>query len=238
MKPFTIHHSRTMMFAELERVIEAGLHYDSFIDAIDDNVIGKKSTSALKLAKRHLTALYTFDREDRGFSLFLKLWAGCTEPERRLLTLLLALRKDELLRHSVPFIRSLQVGEVASRDALQDSAASIADYTPESLIKVATRLLSSWKQAGFLKGKVKAVRIKPDISFKIAAFAIALGRFEDLSGQYLLNTPYVRALCLSSAELEVLFNEAKINDYLGYQNAGNVTVFTLGKQMAAHELEN
>lgn len=223
------------MFNELERVIESAIHYDDYISAIDENVIGKRSASALKKAKQYLVSLYGFDSNDKGFGLFIHLWGECEDYERRLLTLLLALRKDQLLEASIPFITSLEPGENVDRTSLRLKIDDLTHYSENTLKKTVVRILSSWKQTGYLQGRVKAHRIAPRISAKVAAYAIALGRFEGLTGQYLVNTPYIKALGLTSHDLDVLFNEATVNDYIKYQNAGNVMVFTLGERLVHYE---
>ncbi|MEX2595756.1 MAG: hypothetical protein WEC59_02415 [Salibacteraceae bacterium] len=223
------------MFDEIEQIIEAGKQYDNYLEAIDDNVIGKKSKSALGYAKTSLVRLYGFEKDEVAFKLFIKMWDDCNENEKRLLTFLLALKKDDLLQESIDFVSALEEGQVVDKNQLQKNIAKVADYTEKTLQSTTRNILSSWKQAGFLEGKKVVVKKRPDITYKVVSFAIALGTFDRLSGQFLLNAPYIKALCLSSKELDDLFNEAKVKDLIHYQNAGNVVSFMLNEKFVGYE---
>lgn len=233
-KKFSIHHSRTIMFDELEQIVEAGKFYESYVEAIDDNVIGKKSQSALKYAKTSLIRLYGFKSDDSAFKLFIKMWDDCDATEKRLITFLLALRKDEVLRESISYITSIQIGQNVEKQPLYVLFEKIVDYSPKTLESATRNVLSSWKQAGFLEGNKSVIRKQPKISYKVVSFAIALGTFDRLTGQYLLNAPYIKALGLSSKELDDLFNEAKVKDMIHYQNAGNVVSFMLNESFVTY----
>jgi hypothetical protein len=84
-------------------------------------------------------------------------------------------------------------------------------------------IASSWKQAGFITGKVKNIRSQPSISYKIVAFAMLLSYLKGDKGDFLIKSSTVQALCLNEDKLRDLTFEASKRDYLQYQYAGNVT---------------
>src|SRR5690606_3916865 len=98
-------------------------------------------------------------------------------------------------------------------------------YSPVTSHSIGKNLASSWKQAGYIKGKTKNIRVQPDISYKVAAFAFCLAFLEGDRGEFILKNPVVRALCLSETTLRALAIEAAKQDLLQYQYGGSVTSF-------------
>ena len=45
--PVTIHTARTIMFAELEKVMDYSIESDNFQESLDNNVFGKKSADEI-----------------------------------------------------------------------------------------------------------------------------------------------------------------------------------------------
>jgi len=102
-------------------------------------------------------------------------------------------------------------------------------FTAKTLESVAQNIASSWKQAGFIIGKVKNIRFQPPISYKIVSFAMLLAYLDGKRGDYILQDNCVSALCLSESKLRELAIEASRRDYLQYQFAGNVTAISFDK---------
>lgn len=223
----TIHHSRTIMFDEVERIIETGKLDNDFIQAIDNNAIGKKSQTALRNAKSKLLGIYSFDLKDPTFRFFLKFWEVTDLTERRLLTLLMALRKDNLLEKSIDFIHSVPVGTEVEKQPLLKYLSKYVDYTDKTLKSSSRNIISSWKQAGFIGEGKSRLRTEPKITYQVVTYAIVLGVLDGLEGEFLVKSSYVQALGLPSEMLNQLLNEAKVNDLLKYQNTGGVVSISL-----------
>lgn len=230
----TIHHSRTIMFDEVERIVETGKADNDFIQAIDNNAIGKKSQTALQNAKAKLLGIYSFDPKDHTFSLFLKLWEESNNNERRLLTLLMALKEDDLLEKSTEFILSIPIGERVEKQPLVKHLSKYVDYTENTLKSTSRNIISSWKQAGFIREGKNRLRTEPTITYHVAAYAIALGVLDGLEGEFLIKSPYIKALGISDDLLNQLLNEAKIKDLIKYQNTGGVVSISLTDKLSAN----
>lgn len=229
----TIHHSRTIMFDEVERIVETGKLNNDFIQAIDNNAIGKKSQTALSNAKTKLLGIYSFDTGEPSFRLFLKFWDDSNEKERRLLTLLMALKEDILLAKSIDFILTVPLGSEVKKQPLVKHLSKYVDYTENTLKSTSRNIISSWKQAGFIGEGKKRLRTQPEITYQVVAYAIALGVLDGLQGEYLINTPYIKALGLTDELLNQLLNEAKIKDLIKYQNTGGVVSISLTNKLSS-----
>ena len=230
----TIHHSRTIMFDEVERIVETGKADNDFIQAIDNNAIGKKSQTALQNAKAKLLGIYSFDPQDPAFNLFLKLWEKSNSEERRILTLLMALKEDDLLEKSTEFILSIPIGEKVEKESLVKHLSKYVDYTENTLKSTSRNIISSWKQAGFISDGKNRLRTEPTITYPVVAYAIALGVLDGLEGEFLIKSPYIKALGISHELLNELLNEAKIQDLIKYQNTGGVVSISLTDKLSAN----
>ena len=91
---------------------------------------------------------------------------------------------------------------------------------------MAQNLASSWKQAGFITGKVKNIRTQPEINYLVLAFAFLLAYLNGIRGDFILKSDYVKALSLAERMSRSLATEAGKRDLLQYQFAGNVTSIT------------
>jgi hypothetical protein len=78
-KPTTIHTSRTLMFAELARVLEFSAQDDTYLDSLNDNVTNKLTKSNQEKTNRYLTQLYGFDLKSAAFKCFKHFWQGAGE---------------------------------------------------------------------------------------------------------------------------------------------------------------
>lgn len=230
----TIHHSRTIMFDEVERIVETGMRDNNFIQAIENNAIGKKSQTALRNAKSKLLSIYSFDHNNPSFSLFLKLWEVSNDKERRVLTLLMALKEDDLLSKSAEFIHSIPIGDKVEKLPLMKQLSRYVDYTENTLNSTTRNIISSWKQAGFIGKGRDRLRVQPTITHLVVVYAIALGVLDGLEGEFLIKTPYIKALGLSNGMLDQILNEAKVRDFIKYQNTGGVISISLTDKLSAN----
>ena len=139
-----------------------------------------------------------------------------------------------LLEKSIEFIRSVPVDSEIKKEPLVKYLSKYVDYTENTLKSTSRNIISSWKQAGFIGQGRKPLRTQPTITYKVVTYAIGLGSLDGLEGEFLVKSPYVRALDLSSEMLNQLLNEAKIKDLIKYQNTGGVVSISLTDKLIAN----
>jgi hypothetical protein len=111
-------------------------------------------------------------------------------------------------------------------------------FTKNTLRSVAQNIASSWKQAGFITGKVKNIRTQPTITYNIAAFAFIIAYLSNLRGDYIISSKWVKALCLNDKQIRELAIEASSRGLIQYQYAGNVTSITCGELLKKLEIND
>lgn len=193
--------------------------------ALSANVIGKRSAANLKYTNGHLLKLYHFNAKSPHFNAFAYFWNLTNKSEKQLIAFLFALKSDDLLRQSIEEIQAVEVGKPISPKNIAEGIISRLPnrYSAKTVRSASQNLLSSWKQAGFVLGKVKCRRAKPEITRNVVAFAALLAFLDDLRGNFILQSPYFKALNLPEGELRRLLAEAAQYDLLTYQSAGNIT---------------
>ncbi|MCB0520341.1 MAG: hypothetical protein H6577_03630 [Lewinellaceae bacterium] len=224
----TIHTARTLMFAELARVMDHGIQDDSYLDALEDNVANKTTKTNLKFTNQLLTRLYCFEINDLAFKCFKHFWQLATEQEQPILALLYALGNDYLLSESAVVVMSTPLGEKVAVEKLEENLEQYhpGRFSPKTRRSVAQNIASSWKQAGFITGKVKNIRTQPEVTYLVTAFALLLAYLHGDRGDFMLNSKWVKALGIGEDKVRELAFEAAKRDYLQYQSAGEVTTIS------------
>ena len=226
MKKFkTVHTARTMMFAELEKVMDSSIDSNDFYESLDNNVFGKKSASGIKFTKSFLKKLYDFDLSYQPFLAFKYFWEITEVEEKPLIALLYAINHDDMLTQSIEVLESVKLGEKVSLELLEEV---IEKYHPEKYSyktrrSMAQNIASSWKQAGFIEGRIKNIRVQPEIGHRVACFAFLLAYLNGDRGEFIWNSTVVKSLFLPENRLRELAIEASRNDLMQYQYAGEVT---------------
>jgi hypothetical protein len=141
-----------------------------------------------------------------------------------MLALLCAHARDGLLRLSAKMVLATKPGETLTSE---DFANFFNCELPGRFSKSTTRSLAqnvaaSWAQAGFFKGKVNKVRIRPVVTPAVAAYALALGYLCGLHGQLLLESDWARLLDVPRDQVIRLAQEASKRGWLDFKGAGNV----------------
>lgn len=191
----------------------------------NNNIIGKKSNSGIIKTNRYLKQLYGFDLSDPIFKAFEYFWRVSEENEKRLLSIIYSISRDVLLAESVDVIRDTIVGEKAAIETLETNIENYNPnrFSPNTRKSMAQNIASSWKQAGFIEGKVKNIRHQPDINYRVACFAFLLAYLKGDRGDYIWSSLATKALCLSEKKLRELAIECSNRDLMQYQYAGSVT---------------
>lgn len=224
----TIHTSRTLMFAELSKVMDHAVRDDRYLESLSENVVNKRTKSNQKKTTGFLKQVYDFDVSFPPFISFKYFWQITDVKDRPILSLLYALSKDYLLSESMSVVLSTGIGEKVKIEKLEENieAHHPKRFTEKTRRSVAQRIASSWKQAGYILGKVKNIRAQPNHCYHSVAFAFLMAYFNDDRGDFILSSKWVQALAISESQVRELANEAAKRDLLQYQYAGSVTTIS------------
>ncbi len=229
MKPEkTVHTSRTIMFAELEKVMNHGVENDDYSDSLKQNVISKATKSGITKTSQYLRSLYGFDVTIPTFKIFKYFWCEVNEKDKPLLALIYAIGNDYLLKDSIPVINNTKTGKKVTVESIEGHLKNLypQKYSANTRRSTAQNIASSWKQAGFITGKVRNIRTKPEINYLVLTFALLMAFLNGLRGDFIIKSDWVKALSLDERTIRSLAIEAGKRDLLQYRYAGNITSIT------------
>lgn len=221
------HTSRTMMLAELTELlaaVPANATREEYAEAIiEDNILGKQTTSTRRLTNQRLGELYGLSLTLPLFRVLRRLW-DVDAPGRPLIALLCALARDPLLRATSKAVLPMPIGSELLRSAMTSTIReSAGTRLNESILdKVARNAGSSWSQSGHLQGRVRKIRQEVRPTPGSVAFAVWFGSLHGLAGEDLLRTPWARVLDQSPVELLDLTLRAKQLGLLNVSSGGGV----------------
>lgn len=227
----TIHTSRTIMYAELSEVMNFYEEGSDYFSIMEDNVFSKRTASSKKKTIKYLTQLYGFDHDNEHFRAFEAYWDKASEDSRPLLTFIYALSRDYLLQESVRLVKGVPYDQKAF---VEDFEANISRHHPErfthkTLRSVAQNLASSWKQGGYVQGKIKSIRRQNPPDYLTTAFAFLMAYLDGLRGDFMLNHICVQCLDARREELLALLKSAADRDLLQYKHSGATMMVTFDK---------
>ncbi len=233
------HTSRTMMLAELALVlnrVDANAPAEAYRSAIiEDNVLGKPTRTTRERSAKRLAELYALAPDCTLFRLLRHFWPA--DPSSQpMLAFLLAAARDTLLREMAPLVVGIKLNEVVTASAIGEHLAQqfASRFRPTTLHSTAQNLASSWTQAGYLRGKVNKIRVKPNITPVVVSYAIVLGYLCGLRGKLLLDSLWTRLLDRSPAEIIDLTQEASKQGWLRYKGAGAVVEISFPGLLKPH----
>lgn len=224
----TIHTSRTLMFAELARVMDHAAQDDSYLESLKENVTNKSTKSNQGKTLRYLTQLYGFEHTEPAFKCFKYFWQQAAETDKPILTLQYALSKDYLLSESIPVVLSTPIGEKVPIGKLEANIEALhpGRFSDNTRRSIAQNIASSWKQAGYITGKVKNIRTQAHPGYLVVTLALLLSYLNGDRGDFILKSKWVKALGIGEEQVRELAFEAAKRDLLQYQFAGAVTTIT------------
>jgi len=237
------HTSRTLMFDELETVLESVPPEDqrsAYANAvIHENVTDKRTAATRRLTNQRLGELYALDPAVPLFRVLRRCWMN-DRLGRRLLALLCALARDPLLRATAPPVLTLRFGDELSRNAMTEAVASaVGGRLNDNMIdKVVRNASSSWTQSGHLNGRVRKIRQRVEPTPLATAYALLFGYILGLRGARLLGTLWATALDSTSDELIARAMDAKRLGFLDLKYAGNVIDIGFGPILTPDELRD
>ena len=221
--------SQTIMVSSLRRLLSelppdaAQSAYRSAV--MDENVLGKATTSGREWAFRQLRRFYALDPQSLLFRALRDLWEY--DPDGQpLLALLCALARDPVLRASAAVIVGSAPGEVVTTSDFQAAIESKfpAAYKENTLRTTAQKVASSWDQAGYLhqESRRSKVRMRVHPTSAATAYALMLGYLQGGRGQALFDTLWVRVLDQAPSHLLDLAAAASQQGMLELRQAGGV----------------
>ncbi len=229
----TIHTSRTIMFSELSQVMNRGMDTVDFNNILQLNVANKLSNSNLIKTNRYLKQLYQLDISDLTFRCFQHYWKLSDDNSKPVLSLLFAINNDTLLRESVDLVVASPLKEKIHIEKFDENIENFhpGRYSANTRRSAAQNIASSWKQAGYIEGKVKSIRIEPGQTYQTVAFAFLLSYLNGERGDFILTSKVVKALAIENEKVRDLIRQAATHDLVQYQQGGNVTVISFENQL-------
>ncbi|MBS3903010.1 MAG: hypothetical protein KGZ30_01390 [Anaplasmataceae bacterium] len=226
-KHSTVHTRRTMMFAELSRLLDFSIGENTdFKNLFEENVIAKQTKHNVNDTNRLLKKLYLLDDSEPMFKVFHHFWNLSVANEKPLLALLLAITRDFLLAESIDTVINISSDNRVDVSVIEQCIESNhpKSYTDITRHSIAKNIASSWKQTGHITGKMKNIRTQVTPGYYAVAYALFLGFVSGLRGDFLFKTKWTKVLDCSENELRSLAQEAAKRELLLFQYAGNVTV--------------
>lgn len=221
------HISRTIMLAELKRVLDAvpsGSPPDTYRSGILTlNVLGKGTESTRQKSLRHLRELYALSEAVPIFSTLRRLYVADTQA-LPLLAFLCAWCRDPLLQATTPAVVTASDGTEVSNGSL---AKAIADsypgqYSELNQNKIARNAASSWTQSGHLVGRACKVRRRVQPTVGAVTMSLWLGEVAGFHGTACFTSPWCRLLDLSADQARTRAMEAHRHGLLTMRAVGEI----------------
>lgn len=217
------HTSRTIMSAELERVLRSGLAGEELRRAVvDENLLEKATTSGRELTFQRLGELYALDASVAIFAGLRALWAK-DEKSLPLLSVLAALARDPLLRTTARPVLGLATGSELMRDSMRNAISATVGgrLNDATLDKVVRNAASSWAQSGHLTGRTFKRRTKVAATPAAMAFAVWLAQAAGFKGDDILSSGWVAVLDLEPSERRAMLERARAAGLLDVKQHGS-----------------
>ncbi len=205
------HTSRTIMIAELDRVLKLDVTGDELKNAvINENTLEKATTSGRSLTLQRLKELYGLESTIPLYRLLRLLWVR--EPKSLpVLAVLAALARDPLLRATAKPVIGLAEGSELMRDALRNSLTAVvgARLNEATLEKVVRNTASSWTQSGHLIGRTFKRRAQVAATPATMAFSIWLAQAAGFIGEGILSSGWITVLDLEPHERKPMLERSR-----------------------------
>ena len=221
------HSSRTIMLLEIAILFDSTTPAASKEDyshlIIDENLLGKKTTSTRRESFRRLKELYGLDPQIQIFR-YLRFFWKMDQSSRPLLALLCASARDPLLRMTASAVLSRKMGDEVTVKEIEEAIYSATGdhFKAQVRLNTARHAASSWEQAGFLSGRNRKIRQKPLNTPTSTAYALLLGYLCGVRGALLLQTFWAELLDSPEHIVHNLAQEASRRGWLTYQAVDNI----------------
>jgi len=216
------------MVSEMARIMNAVSPDESFQKIMEENVTNKKTKSNILQTNKELISLYSFNIEHPPFRVLQYFWNIVDEKQKPLLAFLFAYGRDYLLFESSDVVLLTPIGEKVLTSKLEENLEKYHPnhYSENTRRSIAQNIASSWKQSGYVVGKVKNIRTKTSPDYYIVTFALIMAYLDGIRGDFLLASKWVKVLDITESQVRELAIEAARRDLLQYNFAGGVTTFS------------
>jgi hypothetical protein len=234
------HTARSMMFLEMRALVRAmplTVTKDDFTKAIvEENVLEKPTLSSRKKSLRHLMELYGMDPSE---ALFRVLWdfGHADLDSLHQLCLVCAYARDPQLRHSFELVRTLRLGEVLERVAMEKHLENgfPGRFSPAMKKSMAQNVNTTWTFGGHLAGKAKKTRRLPEPRPVSAAYAMFVGYLTGLRGERLLDSTFGSLVASKRSQLIGALSLASAKGMLSLKQAAGIVEFDFSNLLTSAE---
>ena len=236
------HAARSMMYLEMRMLVHAmplSVTLDDFVRAVvEENILEKPTLSSRKKSLRHLFELYGMDSTKTLFRVFWDL-AHSDSDSLPQLCLICAYARDPQLRHSFELVRSLRIGEVLERSAMEQHLENGFSnrFSPATKKSMAQNVNTSWTFAGHLAGRNKKARQLPDPRPISAAYAMFVGYLTGLRGERLLDSTFAALVAPNRSQLQTSLALASARGLLSIKQAAGIVEFDFSNLLTPAEQE-
>ena len=221
------HMARSMMLPELAQLIRILPPESTPADyrraIVEENALGKPTFSSREKTYRHLAQHYSLNPTLALFRL-LRRCAQDDLPSLPLMAATCAFCRDPQFRQSFGLIKQLRTGESLSRERMEAflETSFPVRFSPAMLKSLAQNVITSWTQAGHLRGRVKKVRSAPDPRLGASVYAMAAGYLLGLRGQTLLSSVFVDLVAPDPAFVSAHLTAASGRGWIRFRQAGGI----------------
>ena len=217
------HSSRTIMLDELSQLATSSqLGGDLKKAILEQNVLGKSTSSGRTLTLQRLKELYSFDPLSPIFRVFAGLYHR-DQTALPQLALLIAMARDPLLRASARPIVGLASGSELTREAVRNAIGAVVGSRMNEAVldKVVRNAASSWTKTGHLVGRTikRRARIRPNAA--AFAFALWLAHKAGFTGADLFDNAWITALDIGPAAARNLAERAHAAGLIRFRAIGD-----------------
>lgn len=236
------HTSRTIMVEELSALLASAgdaTQREDFVRLIvDENVLGKSTSSTRRTTAQRLSELYALDTSVVLFRALSRLWPVGRESQA-VLALLCSLARDPLLRATAASVLTLRDGQGFDRDAMASAlrAHAGARLNEAILDKVARNAASSWTQSGHLSGRMLKRRQRVNPTPVTVTMSLLLGYLQGLRGPAILRTAWCEVLDSTPEALSTLATRASMSGFMRFRQADEVVEITFPDLLTKQETE-
>jgi hypothetical protein len=190
---------------------------------IEDNLLGKETISNRRDIIEKLRLFYALDASFPIFSFFQTMWVR-NPNSRPLLAFQLAQARDRFLYKLHFLIESFtaeqQIQTKTVLNLLPDTWKS--SYSENSINAMAKHLVSAWSEAGFLLKGSKKYRVMPEVFPENICYAIFLCKMQEISGEQIFNSVWLRSLLLDRQAIINLGIIANQKGIIEFQMSSNL----------------
>ena len=240
--PFTVHTSRTMMFKELEELLDHSQvdtskeEYIKFIT--ESNILAKPTVSSRNKTAKYIMGLYSLCGNVSVFRVLRFFWQS-EKDGHALLSFLCAYSRDSLLREVAKVILSISIGSELSLDSIKDELQNKhpGRFGPKTLHSTAQNIASSFQQSGHLSGRRIKTRTNPSVTPANVAYALLLGYLCGVRGQGLFKTEWTKLLDIPQDRIANFASQAHRLGWMEFRNIGNVVDISFNNLLTKEERE-